>query len=39
MPTFGRLAGLAIPTRLFLGDLEYSMVADYAAAAQVPAAR
>src|SRR5258708_5074161 len=37
-PPFGRLAELAIPTRLFLGDLEYPMVADSAAAAarQIP---
>lgn len=37
-PTFGRLDELAIPTRLFLGDLEYPMVADCATAAarQIP---
>jgi pimeloyl-ACP methyl ester carboxylesterase len=37
-PIFGRLAELAIPTRLFVGDLEYPMVADCAAAAarQIP---
>jgi len=37
-PTFGRLAELAIPTRLFVGDLEYPMVADCAVAAarQIP---
>jgi pimeloyl-ACP methyl ester carboxylesterase len=37
-PTFGRLAELAIPTLMFVGDLEYPMVADCAAAAarQIP---
>lgn len=40
-PTFGRLAELAIPTCLFLGDLEYPMVADCVAAAarQIPGCR
>lgn len=37
-PTFGRLAELAIPISLFVGELEYPMVADCAAAAalQIP---
>lgn len=40
-PTFDRLAELAIPTSMFLGDLEYPMVADCAAAAarKIPGCR
>lgn len=39
--TFGRLPELTVPTTLFVGDLEYPMVADCAAAAadQIPQCR